>query len=578
MIHPVSKLFLFTLLTWTVLRSQGAPVIDPVAPVSVPAGKSLIIPITASSPTGRPLTYTVTSSTNRITVEVHTNNPFWRMSIVQIAPPDSPGVYPTTFRGASVLVTNVGDMTFMLFKDRAPRTVKAFTGFSHAGFYNSNTIFHRVVPGFLIQGGDPATNGTGGPVFQFDDEFHPRAIFSGNGQLAMANSGKDSNGSQFFVTFGTPRRLDFNHTIFGQLLRGFEVQTNVVNTPRNAGDRPLREVIIQRASIVTNTTDTVITLTATNLPGVSGTIRVIADDGAGGRATNTFTATAVADTNNAPPFLYPNTVTNLTAPINTRLTNHIAATDLEAPSYYWFPYYADLDSFLAASNSIFTTVNDQLQFILVPATNYAGSIAMNIFVSSDPNWYLYFENLPSSFWPTHDTQTYRFAVGETAIRTTGTNFAALPAVAFTNQLLATFTNGLPTSPSDNFTASINWGDNAITSGLIQSNASGHKEVRGTHTFTNAGHYPVEITIRSTLGAQAVAISTAIVPPALSFTRWGNTNLLQWPSWAAGYQLQSHTNPATPDWLTLTNHPAFSSYDNFLIHTNTANHEFFRLKK
>lgn len=564
MIHPVSNLFVFTLLAWTALCSQAAPVIDPVANVSVPAGKSLTIPITASSPNGQPLTFTATSSTNRITVEVHTNNPFWRMSIVQIAPPGSPGAYQTTFRGANVLVTNVGDMTFMLFKDRAPRTVDAFTGFSHAGLYNSNTIFHRVIPGFMIQGGDPATNGTGGPVFRFDDEFHPRAIFSGNGQLAMANSGKDSNGSQFFVTFGTPRHLDFNHTIFGQLLRGFAVQTNIVNTPRNASDRPERDVIIQRASIVTNTTDTVITLTGTNLAGVSGTIRVIADDGAGGRTTNTFTATTISDAaNNAPPILSPAILTNLFAPMNGRITNVLSALDLEGNAPSWEVRFTDQNSFLNASNSTLNSASGQL--VIVPNPGYTGPVSLRIRASQDN-------------FNTFDSQTVTFAVGDTPIAASPSNFLATALVGFTNQALATFTNGVANSSATTFLAYINWGDNSTNVGTIVTNVNGRKEVRGTHTFTNSGHYPVLITIRSTLGAQDVVTSTAIVPPALSFTRWGDTNRLQWPSWAADYQVQSHTNLATPHWLTLTNHPTLSGYDNVLIHTNAVSREFFRLKK
>ena len=187
-------------------------------------------------------------------------------------------------------------MTFMLFRDIAPHTVDVIQGFTMSGLYTSNTIFHRVVPGFVIQGGDPSTNGSGGPVFRYDDEFNPSAMFSGNGQLALANSGKDTDGSQFFVTSGPQRALDFGYTIFGQLLRGFNVLTNVIKTPTDANSRPLADVIITRASFVPDNFDTVLTLIGTNRAGITGTIKVIADDGAGGRATNTFTATTAIDT------------------------------------------------------------------------------------------------------------------------------------------------------------------------------------------------------------------------------------------------------------------------------------------
>src|SRR5271166_1743867 len=152
------------------LPALAAPVIDPLGNVSIPAGKSLIIPVTATSPKGRPLTFTAASSTNLITVQVHTNNPFWKMTVVQAASSLAPGAFQTSFRGGVETVTNIGDMTFMLFRDIAPHTVDVIQGLTAGGLYTSNTIFHRVVPGFVIQGGDPSTNGSGGPVFRFDDE------------------------------------------------------------------------------------------------------------------------------------------------------------------------------------------------------------------------------------------------------------------------------------------------------------------------------------------------------------------------------------------------------------------------
>src|ERR1039458_5616474 len=137
----------------------GAPTIDPIPNASIPAGKSLMIPVTATSPNGLPLTFSATSSTNRITVQVHTNNPFWKMSIVQAASAADPGAYQIPFRGGVQTVTNIGDMTFMLFRDIAPHTVDVIQGLTAGGMYTSNTIFHRVIAGFMIQGGDPLTNG-----------------------------------------------------------------------------------------------------------------------------------------------------------------------------------------------------------------------------------------------------------------------------------------------------------------------------------------------------------------------------------------------------------------------------------
>ncbi len=246
------------------LAAEAAPVIDPIGNVIVPAGKSLIIPITATVTNGRPLTYTITGSTNAMAIVLHTNNPFWKLNVAQVCAPGAPGAFQTPFRGGLATVTNVGDMTFMLFPEYAPNTVSIFQGLSASGFYSSNTIFHRVVTNFVIQGGDALTNGMGGLVFQYDDEFNPQAIFSGNGQLALANSGKNTDGCQFFITVGAQRSLDFGYTLFGQLLRGFDVLTNIDNTAVDTNSRPLADEIITQAAFVPDTSDIVVTLVATN--------------------------------------------------------------------------------------------------------------------------------------------------------------------------------------------------------------------------------------------------------------------------------------------------------------------------
>ena len=540
----------------------AAPVIDPIPAASIPAGKTLILPVTATSPNGRPLTFTATSSAGGITIEVHTNNPFWKMSVVQAAAGNPPGSFPTLYRGGLVTVTNLGDLTFMLFHDIAPHTVDVIQGLTAGGLYTSNTIFHRVVPGFVIQGGDPNTNGSGGPVFRFEDEFHPRAIFRGNGQLAMANSGKDTDGSQFFVTVGQQRFLDFGYTLFGQLVRGFNVVTNVINTPADANSRPLADVIITRTSIVPDYFDTVLTLTGTNSVGVAGTISVIADDGAGGRATNSFTATVVTDTQNEPPFLYPVTVTNLVGAVNGRLTNIVTALDLETNALFWAVGALDLN----ATNSSFSLVNGQIQAIIVPNTNYVGPTSFGFRVG------------PNSLLTTFDRQVYTFAFGDTAISAVPTNFTATASISFTNRLLATFTNGVLNSPTNNFAASINWGDNSISSGVVITNLAGRKEVRGSHAYTNAGNYPVYLTLQSAFGASATVVSTASVPPVVSLVRTGTNNVVRWPAWATDYQLQSATNIGAPNWPAVTNFPALAGYDSVTTNSPTDGAVFFRLKK
>ncbi|MBE0540796.1 MAG: peptidylprolyl isomerase [Verrucomicrobia bacterium] len=561
----------FLVVSFLAVTAFAGPVIDPIPNANIPAGKSLTLPVTASSPEGRPLTYTVTSSTNRITVEVHTNNPYWKMSVAQVAPSNAPSAFLTPLRGGLAMVTNVGDLTFMLLRDRAPRTVDAIQGFTAGGLYTSNTILHRIVasPFAIIQGGDPGTNGMGGPVFRLDDEFHPRALFSGNGQLAMANSGKDTAGSQFFATQGPQRNFDFRYTICGQLLRGFNVLSNLINTPTGTNNRPLADVIITRASLVPNPFDTVITLTGTNLAGVSGVIQIVADDGLGGRATNVFTATTVADTGfNAQPIIYPTVITNLVAPLNGRLTNIFSAVDPEGDPGYWF-----LSPVANATNS-FNSIrpNGDLQVVIVPDSNYVGTVNLSVYVSSSALWGLF----PTLF--PYDVQDYQFSIGDTPIAAAPASLVAPPLKEFTGQLLATFTNGVPNSPPGYFSASINWGDNSISSGTITADASGRKAVRGSHTYTNSGDYPVYVTIKSASGAEATVRASAQIQPHLSIARHGGQYLLRWPAWATEYQVQSHTNLATPDWLTLTNPPALNGYDQVLTYTNAASREFFRLKR
>ncbi len=343
--------------------------------------------------------------------------------------------------------------------------------------------------------------------------------------------------------------------------------TNIINTPVDTNSRPLANVIITQASFVPDTADTVLTLAGTNLAGVSGTISVIADDGAGGRATNSFTATTVADANNDQPFLYPTTASNLVAPINTRLTNTFSASELGTNAYYWF-WIPDPN----ASNSFYNLVNGQLQMVFVPNTNYAGPISFTAIVSPSPIWNYF----PTAF--PYDSQKYTFAFGDTVIFALGTNFVANALVPFTNQLLATFTNGVPNSSTNNFTAFINWGDNSTNSGVIALGSNGQKEVLGSHTYTNAGDYPIYLTIQSTIGASATVVSTASVPPTLSIIPAGAQNVVSWPAWATDYQLQSNTNLSPANWLAVSNFPTLVGYASVITNNTTGGDLFFRLKK
>ena len=121
---------------------------------------------------------------------------------------------------AATIETEKGDIVLELFVDDAPRTVNNFVFLAREGFYNGTT-FHRVIPGFMAQGGDPTGTGTGGPGYAFEDEFSQRSHTAG--ALSMANSGPNTNGSQFFIAYAPQAHLDGKHTVFGQVIEGMDV-------------------------------------------------------------------------------------------------------------------------------------------------------------------------------------------------------------------------------------------------------------------------------------------------------------------------------------------------------------------
>ncbi len=140
--------------------------------------------------------------------------------------------------------TNKGAIELELFDDDAPKTVENFTKLARDGFYDG-VIFHRVIEDFMIQGGDPTGTGTGGPGYQFEDEFNDNKVE--RGALAMANSGPNTNGSQFFiVTAQACPWLDGKHTVFGRVTAGMDVVDDISQSDTDARDKPRDEVRIER--------------------------------------------------------------------------------------------------------------------------------------------------------------------------------------------------------------------------------------------------------------------------------------------------------------------------------------------
>jgi peptidyl-prolyl cis-trans isomerase A (cyclophilin A) len=176
----------------------------------------------------------------------------------QVDLPSEPGLY-------AVIYTSMGNIVCRLFEKDAPKTVANFRGLAtgakpwkdpatgklkHTPLYNGTT-FHRVIPGFMIQGGDPAGNGEGGPGYEFPDEIDPNRDFDRPGILAMANSGPNTNGSQFFITTAPAPHLNGHFSMFGEVVSGQDVADAISQVPRNADDKPLTPVKILRISIRT---------------------------------------------------------------------------------------------------------------------------------------------------------------------------------------------------------------------------------------------------------------------------------------------------------------------------------------
>ena len=169
----------------------------------------------------------------------------------------------STKKMIAVFETNRGTFKVQLFPDKAPKTVENFVGLAEGTkewtdpksgnkvkkpFYDGLT-FHRVIPNFMIQGGDPLGSGTGGPGYKFGDEFDPSLHHDKPGKLSMANAGPGTNGSQFFVTVAATPWLDGKHTIFGEVVEGMDVVSTISTTKTGPMDRPAEPVVIKTLKI-----------------------------------------------------------------------------------------------------------------------------------------------------------------------------------------------------------------------------------------------------------------------------------------------------------------------------------------
>lgn len=149
----------------------------------------------------------------------------------------------------AVFDTNMGEFEIELFEDKTPITTKNFIDLAQEGFYDG-VIFHRIIDGFMIQGGDPTGTGMGGPGYTIEDEFTPELTHESEGILSMANTGRPhTGGSQFFITLVATPWLDGHHTVFGKVIKGIEVVREIGHVQTGPQDRPLHDVVINKITI-----------------------------------------------------------------------------------------------------------------------------------------------------------------------------------------------------------------------------------------------------------------------------------------------------------------------------------------
>jgi cyclophilin family peptidyl-prolyl cis-trans isomerase len=480
----------------------AAAVIDPISvPLNVPVGKTLIVPVTGSDPTtGGTVSITMTPSAGSSGIQVTPlTGTFLQFNVTHTA---SSTAGDTSFTGT---------MEFELFGTVTPQTVAYITGLVEAGFYNSLT-FHRVVAPSststlaIIQGGDPNGNGSGGPPaggttaqmqqLQFPDEFSTDAIFSGTGQLAMANAGNDTNGSQFFVTNAPQRFLDFNHTIFGQLVRGFNILADIESVPVDSNSKPLSPVTITSAQIVPDPNAAVFLIQSTGTTTGTASVDVTATPSTAGdtATTQTQTVNIVADTTNDPPILNvsqaplnfgqapnANPVQNLTTAVNTPVTVNLSSTDLEGNT----PTYTITEA-TGEANATVSPSNSTGQFTITPKAGFTGLLHFTAKVTETGSTR---NNGP-------DSQIFTVAVGDQPITATASTSLTATSGTSATPTLATFTDPDTTAPASSFQVAINWGDGTAldtTSGSV-TGSNGQFSVAGTHTYAHAGTYQAQVTV------------------------------------------------------------------------------------
>ncbi len=471
-------------------RLLAAPTLDPIADITVPVGKTYQLPVSANDADGDTLSYTVTRSNGNIVPVVRDDDTWLEMN-----------------------VAGFGTMEFLLYDTVTPETVARMASLARSGYFDG-VLFHRAINNFVIQAGEYTSTAFDQRLaYEFSDEFSRDVVFTGDGQLAMANRQYDTNGSQFFITEGPQRFLDFNHTIWGQLVNGFGVRNAISDVPTTTtngfSNVPSSNVVITSANIVENNSDAVIQIRARTVGTTQVTVQV--DDGQGGTAQRVFNVNVVADAveSNVPPAL-GKLEPSYTTGVNTTLEIPVTAVDVENDA---LEYVARLVSPINGQQYNLPIVNGAVVFNpgdTTPTTTdaggvnsglngqlvgYTGPVQVLIGVRQANTGQVFIDNNRygstrdgTSFPFGYDLQMISVGVGEAP-------GSALRGALYGETLYVPFVDGDRRRSVEDWTATITWGDGTQSQGEIIRNVDNTFAVLATHDYTGrADGQPLDIRV------------------------------------------------------------------------------------
>lgn len=360
---------------------------------TVAIGSPMHVPVDAYNPAGGPITLTVSVA-----------NPALLEAVVL-----------TGNRSLRINVAGYGDMVFELFEDKAPRPAGRVIALAQDEFYDG-IIFHRIIDNFMIQGGDPTGTGTGGsPLGNFNDQFHPDLQHNRTGVLSFAKSADDTNNSQFFITEGPQRTLDYNHSIFGQLVEGDKVREAIseiadsADKGTNASDRPLINIVMESVTVFNDIENSVVMLKARGNQSGTTNVTFTATNSTGQTFTQVVPVTVVADSgtgSNSAPYL-ADIPTPAPRANTSPATLQLSSTDVEGDA---------VQHFVSTTNTNVTaTVNATTGLVTVtPNTGFTGTANVVVGVRPAPG-------VAGALNGQSDTQTVPFAFTSTAAPTAPTS-------------------------------------------------------------------------------------------------------------------------------------------------------------